>query len=69
MTEMEGEAYDKIDETGEDWVNNDGGFGELRYDLIDGKWYSSMSINQRWYSTTLVHEHTNEPVEEEGEDE
>lgn len=69
LIDMEDEAYDKISDTGEDWVTNDGGFGELKYDLTEGRWYSSIRINRRYYESTLVHEHINEPVKKEEEDE
>lgn len=69
LTDMESEAYCAIEESDADWVNNEGGFGELKYDLIDGKWYSSMAISRRYYSSNLVHEHINEPVEEQEGDE
>lgn len=45
-------AYDHIDETGVDWYNNDGGYGELVLDIAEDK--ISLEVNTRFTETNLA---------------
>ncbi|MEM7146335.1 MAG: DUF6878 family protein [Verrucomicrobiota bacterium] len=48
---IESLSYDYIQETGVDWYNNEGGFGELIVDVVAGSVSLSVSVNQT-YSIT-----------------
>ena len=47
---IEALTYDYLEETGVDWYNNDGGFGELRIDVASQQF--SMEVNVRYTDST-----------------
>jgi hypothetical protein len=54
-SEFEGILYDYLDPAHVgDWVNNEGGFGEISIDLETGKTKGTVSFNEVTYTTTKL---------------
>ena len=58
-------CYDMLQETGIDWYNNDGGFGELRVDLDSGE--VGLEVNSRYTEYNTDTFNFNEDLEEKEE--
>jgi hypothetical protein len=50
---LEAWCYDSLEESQIDWYNNDGGFGELRIDLVEGE--VKLEVNQRYTEISTYH--------------
>lgn len=57
-------TYDYLEETGADWYNNDGGFGELIIDVIAGTVYLDVSVRYTDVTSAYSAEHEIETGEE-----